>query len=108
ETLKRTVIGQVPPYYPGAFRTVYPGFIQLAGFMAMNVERHVSAHLDLFKHLIVGDGDSPPRHRTFYDEYLSVMDIDARFYLDTVEYVFQKASLPKRELMIRGRRVDPW
>lgn len=106
--LKRTVIGQVPPYYPGAFRTVYPGFVQLAGFMSMNVERHVGAHLKLFQHLIVGDGDSATHHRKFYDEYLAVMDIDARFYIDTVEHVFQKASLPKRELYIRGQHVDPW
>jgi poly(3-hydroxybutyrate) depolymerase len=105
---KRSVVAEVPPYYPGALRKVYPGFIQLAGFMSMNVERHVGAYLKLFQHLVVGDGESATGHRKFYDEYLAVMDIPARFYLDTVEHVFQKASLPKRELTIRGKLVDPW
>jgi len=107
-TLKRNIVAKVPPYYPGAMRKVYPGFVQLAGFMSMNLERHVGAYLKLFQHMVVGDGDSATAHRKFYDEYLSVMDIDARFYLDTVEHVFQNASLPKRELYIRGQHVDPW
>lgn len=107
EWFKRNVISQVPPSYPGAFRKVYPGFIQLAGFMSMNVGNHVKEHMNLFKHLIRGDGDNAERHRKFYDEYLAVLDIPARFYLDTVEHVFQKASLPRGELMIRGKLVDP-
>jgi len=104
---RRHVVAAVPPNYPGGFRKVYPGFIQLAGFMSMNVESHMKEHMGLFKHLIVGDGDSAERHRKFYDEYLAVMDIPARFYLDTVEHVFQKASLPKGELLIRGKLVEP-
>ncbi len=104
---KRNVVAEVPPPYPGAFRKVYPGFLQLMGFMSMNAGNHVKEHLNLFKHLIEGDGDSAARHRKFYDEYLAVMDIPGRFYLDTVEHVFQKASLPKGELIIRGKRVDP-
>lgn len=103
---KRNVVSEVPPPYPGAVRKVYPGFLQLAGFMSMNVESHMKEHLNLFKHLIEGDGDSASRHRKFYDEYLAVMDIPGRFYLDTVEHVFQNASLPKGELMIRGKLVD--
>lgn len=104
---RRNVIAQVPPNYPGAFREVYPGFIQLAGFMSMNVENHVKEHMNLFKHLIRGDGDSAERHRTFYDEYLAVMDIPANFYLETVEHVFQKHSLPKGEMMVGGQLVRP-
>jgi len=107
EWFRRNVIAEVPPPYPGAVRKVYPGFLQLMGFMSMNVESHMKEHMNLFKHLIEGDGDSAERHRKFYDEYLAVMDIPARFYLDTVEHVFQKASLPKGELIIRGKRVDP-
>lgn len=103
---KRNIVSEVPPPYPGAVRKVYPGFLQLAGFMSMNVESHMKEHLNLFKHLIEGDGDSATRHRKFYDEYLAVMDIPGRFYLDTVEHVFQNASLPKGELMIRGKLVD--
>ena len=104
---RRNVVTDVPPPYPGALRKVYPGFLQLAGFMSMNVESHMKEHLNLFKHLIEGDGDGASRHRKFYDEYLAVMDIPARFYLDTVEHVFQNASLPRGELVIRGKRVNP-
>lgn len=104
---KRRVVAEVPPVYPGAFRKVYPGFIQLMGFMSMNAGNHVREHMNLFKNLVVGDGDSAERHRKFYDEYLAVMDIPARFYLDTVDHVFKKASLPRGELMIRGKLVDP-
>lgn len=104
---KRHVVAEVPPVYPGAFRKVYPGFIQLMGFMSMNAGNHMREHMNLFKNLVVGDGDSAERHRKFYDEYLAVMDIPARFYLDTVDHVFKKASLPRGELMIRGKLVDP-
>lgn len=92
---EKTVVTNVPFYYPGAFRQVYPGFLQLSGFMSMNLDRHVGSHMEFFKHVIVGDGDSADKHRKFYNEYNAVMDITAEFYLQTVEIVFQKHSLPK-------------
>ncbi|RYE30422.1 MAG: polyhydroxyalkanoate depolymerase, partial [Hyphomicrobiales bacterium] len=90
----------------GAFRQVYPGFMQLSGFMAMNMDRHVTAHYDMFKHLVGGDGDSAEKHRDFYDEYLAVMDLTAEFYLQTVDTVFVQHSLPKGEMMHRDKPVD--
>jgi poly(3-hydroxybutyrate) depolymerase len=104
---RRHCISTVPFGYHGAGREVYPGFLQLAGFMAMNIDRHVNAHVDLFTHLVEGDGDSAEKHRDFYDEYLSVMDLTAEFYLQTVDTVFVKHSLPKGEMMHRGVKVDP-
>ncbi|MGB4058456.1 MAG: polyhydroxyalkanoate depolymerase, partial [Alphaproteobacteria bacterium] len=92
---KQTVIQEVPFYYPGAFRKVYPGFLQLTGFMSMNLDRHVGSHMKFYQHLINGDGSSAESHRTFYDEYLSVMDIPAEFYLQTIETVFQRHLLPR-------------
>ncbi len=89
------VLYNVPFHYPGASRRVYPGFLQLSGFMSMNLDTHLGSHMKFFQHLIEGDGDSSARHRKFYDEYLSVMDIPAEFYLQTVAEVFQKHSLPK-------------
>ncbi len=94
EWFENNVISTVPMYYPGASRKVYPGFIQLGGFMSMNLDRHVGSHMQFYHHLVIGDGDSAAAHRRFYDEYLSVMDIAAEFYLQTVETVFQKHSLP--------------
>ena len=88
-------VHSVPFYYPGAFRRVYPGFLQLGGFMSMNLDKHVGKHMQFFHHLIIGDGDSAKAHKKFYNEYLSVMDIPAEFYLQTVETVFQKHSLPR-------------
>ncbi len=99
-------ISAVPLGYHGAGREVYPGFLQLAGFMGMNIDRHVNAHLELFSHLVEGDGDSAEKHREFYDEYLSVMDLTAEFYLQTVDTVFVKHSLPKGEMLHRGTKVD--
>jgi poly(3-hydroxybutyrate) depolymerase len=104
---RRNVITSVPWPYPGYGRKVYPGFLQLTGFMSMNLDRHVNAHKDLFLHLVKGDGDSAEKHREFYDEYLAVMDLTAEFYLQTVEEVFVKHSLPQGALMHRGERVDP-
>ena len=104
---ERSVITTVPVYYPGAFRRVYPGFIQLSGFMSMNLDRHINEHVGLFRHLVRGDGDSAEQHRRFYDEYLSVMDLSADFYLQTIETVFQKHALPNGTMMSRGRRVEP-
>lgn len=100
------VIMQVPWPLPGFTRQVYPGFLQLSGFMSMNLDRHMIAQKDFFLHLVKSDGDSAERHREFYDEYLAVMDLTAEFYLQTVDAVFIKHSLPKGELMHRGRRVD--
>jgi poly(3-hydroxybutyrate) depolymerase len=104
---ERTVISTVPPWYPGAFRRVYPGFVQLTGFMSMNLDRHVGAHMNLFRHLVRGDGESAESHRTFYDEYLSVMDLPAEFYLETVERVFQRHDFPNDRFMWRGVKVEP-
>lgn len=101
------VITRVPWPYSGAGRDVYPGFLQLSGFMSMNIDRHTKAHKDLFQHLVAGDGDSVAKHRVFYDEYLAVMDLTAEFYLDTIDAVFVRHALPKGEMMHRGRRVDP-
>jgi len=92
---EHAVTTTVPFYYPGAFRKVYPGFLQLSGFMSMNLDRHVGSHMEFYKHLIAGDGSSAESHRKFYNEYLAVMDITAEFYLQTVETVFQKKLLPK-------------
>ena len=103
---RRKCIAQVPLGYPGFGREVYPGFLQLSGFMAMNMDRHVTAHWDMFKHLVRGDGDSAERHREFYDEYLAVMDLPAEYFLQTVDTVFVNHRLPKGEMMHRGEPVD--
>lgn len=103
---KRNCVVSVPFPYPGVGRDVYPGFLQLSGFMAMNLDRHVNAHLDMFNHLVQGDGEPAEKHREFYDEYLAVMDLDAEYYLQTVERVFVQHALPKGELAYRGRHVD--
>jgi poly(3-hydroxybutyrate) depolymerase len=99
-------ICHVPFGYRGAGREVYPGFLQLTGFMAMNVDRHVAAHLEYFEHLVSGDGDSARKHREFYDEYRAVMDLPAEFYLQTVDTVFVKHALPKGEMTHRGKPVE--
>jgi len=104
---ERSVISRVPVYYPGAMRRVYPGFVQLTGFMSMNLDRHINAHLALFRDLVRGDGESAAAHERFYDEYLSVMDLTAEFYLQTIDKVFQRQLLPKGELVSRGRKVEP-
>jgi poly(3-hydroxybutyrate) depolymerase len=104
---ERKVIDLVPPHYPGAMRRVYPGFLQLGGFMSMNPDRHVQSHIEFFHHLVIGDGESAAAHRRFYDEYLSVMDLSADFYLDTIRHVFQEHSLPRGVFTHRGDLVDP-
>ncbi len=104
---RRHVITPVPWPYPGFGRDVYPGFLQLTGFMSMNLDRHLTAHQDLFLHLVKGDGDSAEKHREFYDEYLAVMDLTAEFYLQTVDEVFVKHALAKGSMMHRGEPVDP-
>jgi poly(3-hydroxybutyrate) depolymerase len=100
------MIDTVPPPYPGMMRRVYPGFVQLYSFMSMNAERHKAAHQRYFDNLVDGDGDSAERHREFYDEYLSVLDLTEEFYLQTVDTVFQRYLLPKGELFHRDRKVD--
>jgi poly(3-hydroxybutyrate) depolymerase len=104
---KSNMIYTVPPPYAGAMRRVYPGFVQLASFMSMNLERHQEAHREYFAHLVKGDGDSADKHRGFYDEYLAVLDLTEEFYLQTVDIVFQRRLLPKGELTHRGQLVRP-
>jgi poly(3-hydroxybutyrate) depolymerase len=104
---KSNMIDTVPGPYPGMGRRVYPGFVQLASFMSMNMDKHQEAHQRYLKQLMDGDGDSAERHLEFYDEYLSVLDLTEEFYLQTVDVVFQRYLLPKGELEHRGRLVRP-
>ena len=104
---ENNVIATVPLNYPGAGRQVYPGFLQLAGFLSMNIESHMMSHFEMFKHLTMGDQDSADRTKDFYSEYLSVCDMTAEFYLQTIEHVFQRHSLPKGEFVHRGEPIDP-
>jgi len=104
---QKNVVATVPLYYPGGGRKVYPGFLQLAGFMTMNLGDHLVSHWEMFKHLVVGDEESAEATRKFYDEYRSVADMTAEFYLQTVDVVFQRHLLPKGQLKHRGARVDP-
>src|SRR5215475_90903 len=106
EWFRHHVITRVPFPHPGFMRDVYPGFLQLNGFVSMNLDRHIDAHKNLFRHLVEGDGDSVQKHREFYDEYLAVMDLSAEYYLQTVDTVFVKHALPKGEMVHRGNRVD--
>lgn len=103
----QNVIATVPATYPGAGRQVYPGFLQLAGFMTMNLGNHMISHWEMFKHLVKGDDESAESTMRFYDEYRAVCDMTAEFYLQTIDVVFQAHALPKGEMMHRGRRVDP-
>ncbi len=98
------VVMPAPWPVPGFGREVYPGFLQLSGFMSMNLDRHIIAHKDFFMHLVKNDGDNAEKHREFYDEYLAVMDLTAEFYLQTVETVFVRHALPKGEMKHRGTR----
>lgn len=104
---ENTVIHRVPTRYPGAGRRVYPGFLQHAGFMAMNPDRHLQSHYDFYMDLIKGDDDDAETHRRFYNEYNAVLDMPAEFYLDTIKMVFQDYALPKGSWNIDGQRVDP-
>jgi poly(3-hydroxybutyrate) depolymerase len=104
---KQNVVATVPMNYPGGGREVYPGFLQLAGFMSMNLGNHLLSHWAMFKHLVEGADESADATKKFYDEYRSVCDMTAEFYLQTVEHVFQKHSLPKGEFMHRGSLIDP-
>ena len=104
---ERNVIVRVPWPNPGFMRPVYPGFLQLAGFMSMNLDRHMDAHWDIFRHLVDGDGESAQKKQEFYEEYRAVMDLTAEFYLQTVKVVFKEHALPRGEMVSRGQRVDP-
>lgn len=103
----QNVIATVPMQYSGAGRRVYPGFLQLAGFMTMNLGNHLVSHWEMFKHLVQGDDESADATMRFYEEYRSVCDMTAEFYLQTIDLVFQRHALPLGEMMHRGRRVDP-
>lgn len=103
---EKAVTTRVPYPHPGFGRQVYPGYIQLSGFAAMNLERHVTAHADFFSHLVQGDCDSAEQHRRFYDEFQAVMDLPAEFYLQTLDTVFHRHALPDGLMEHRGRRVD--
>ncbi len=107
EWFRRNVITKVPFPNPGFMRDVYPGFLQLYGFMSMNLDRHMEAHRNLYLNLVKGDGDSAQKHREFYDEYLAVMDLCAEFYLQTCDTVFIRHALPKGEMTHRGIPINP-
>jgi polyhydroxyalkanoate depolymerase len=107
EWFERNLIATVPPRYPGAFRRVYPGFVQLAAFMSMNVERHLKAHRELYDHLAKGEHEKAQVTKAFYDEYFAVLDLTAEFYLETVRLVFQECALPTGKLEWQSGRVEP-
>jgi len=107
EWFEQNLIATVPLRYPGAFRRVYPGFVQLAAFMSMNVERHLKAHRELYDHLAKGEHEKARVTKAFYDEYFAVLDLTAEFYLETVRLVFQECALPTGKLEWQGGRVEP-
>ncbi len=104
---EKNVITTVPPPYPGAFRRVLPGFVQLSNFISMNLERHMLSMNELFDHLVEGDDEAADKKSAFYEEYLAVMDLPAEYFLQTLEVVFQEHALPKGEMMFRWQNVDP-
>jgi polyhydroxyalkanoate depolymerase len=104
---EQNLLASVPLRYRGAFRRVYPGFVQLAAFMSMNIDRHVKAHRDLYDHLANGEYEKARATKAFYDEYFAVLDLTAEFYLETVRLVFQEHALPRGELTWHGERVEP-
>jgi poly(3-hydroxybutyrate) depolymerase len=107
EWFDRELTTVLPAYYPGAGRRVYPGFMQLGAFLSMNAARHIDAHINMYNELVRGDGESAAARQKFYDEYLSVMDVTAEYFLQTVDHVFQRHSLPLGTLTWHGQRVDP-
>jgi poly(3-hydroxybutyrate) depolymerase len=107
EFFERNIITKLPAYYPGTGRRVYPGMVQLAAFVSMNAKRHIDAHIHMFNELVRGDGEAAAVRSKFYDEYLSVMDVTAEYFLTTVDHVFIRHSLPRGALTWRGERVDP-
>jgi poly(3-hydroxybutyrate) depolymerase len=107
EWFERTLTASVPLRYPGAFRRVYPGFVQLAAFMSMNIERHVKAHRDLYENLANGELEKAAVIKAFYDEYFAVLDLTAEFYLETVRVIFQEHALPLGKLTWHGHTIEP-
>jgi polyhydroxyalkanoate depolymerase len=107
EWFERNLIATVPFRFEGAFRRVYPGFVQLSAFMSMNIDRHMKAHKELYENLASGEDVKAQATKDFYDEYFAVLDLTAEFYLETVRIVFQEARLPKGELKWRNQKVDP-
>jgi poly(3-hydroxybutyrate) depolymerase len=107
EWFEKNLITTVPRRYPGAHRRVYPGFLQLSAFITMNLSRHVRAHMDLFGHILKGELAKADANRKFYDEYFSIADLPAEFYLETVRKVFQECHLPRGIYTYRNRKVDP-
>jgi len=104
---ENNMIFTTPAPYPGMMRRVYPGFVQLSSFLSMNSDRHLDAHSDYFQHLVEGDGDNADKHRNFYDEYLSVLDLTEEFYLQTIREVFQEHTLAEGKFMHHGSLVKP-
>jgi polyhydroxyalkanoate depolymerase len=107
EWFERHLISHVPLRHRGAGRRVYPGFVQLSAFMSMNRERHLNAFRDYYLHLVAREHDKARTTRAFYEEYMAVADLPAEFYLETVQFIFQEYALPRGELVLNGRRVDP-
>jgi len=107
EWFEKNLIATVPMRYEGAFRRVYPGFVQLAAFMSMNIDRHLKAHRDLYDNLVKGEIEKAAVTKKFYDEYFAVLDLSAEFYLETVRLVFQDFALARGVIDYRGKRVDP-
>jgi polyhydroxyalkanoate depolymerase len=104
---EKNLIARVPFRYDGAFRQVYPGFVQLAAFLSMNIDRHIKAHRELYENLRLGELDKAKITKDFYDEYFAVLDLSAEFYLETVQWVFQEHRLPKGTLTWNGEKVEP-
>jgi poly(3-hydroxybutyrate) depolymerase len=107
EWFETNLISTVPLPHAGAGRRVYPGFLQLTAFLAMNRDRHIRSHLDMHGHIARGETEKAEAIRVFYEEYFAVLDLTAEFYLETIDKVFQRALLPKGELTYKGRPVDP-
>lgn len=107
EWFERNLIATVPLHHVGGLRRVYPGFLQIAGFMSMNVDRHIKAHAELYELLSKGEAQKAETIREFYEEYFAVMDLPAEFYLETVRTVFQEFALPLGKLTSRGRTINP-
>jgi poly(3-hydroxybutyrate) depolymerase len=107
EWFERTLTASVPMRYPGAFRRVYPGFVQLAAFMSMNLDRHVKAHRELYENLANGEIEKAAITKAFYDEYFAVLDLTAEFYLETVRLIFQEHALPLGQLQFHGKPIEP-
>jgi poly(3-hydroxybutyrate) depolymerase len=106
EWFENNTITEVPPNFPGKGRKVYPGFLQLMGFIGMNWQKHLTSHVNMFQNLIVEDDDKAEAQKAFYDEYLSVMDMPAEFFLQTLKEVFKDFALAKGTLTSRGRKAD--